>query len=73
MFKNLANPKFDKNIALDFLNFKDESKKSGWFKARESGKCGTFWDRVTYVLFGLPNNLAKGLLVGRKYEKDKKF
>ena len=72
MFNNLANPEFDVNLALEFAHFKIDKIKEDWLKVRESGKYGTFWDRVAYVLFGLPNNLVEGLLVGRKYEKDKK-
>ena len=55
MFNNLANPEFDVNLALEFAHFKIDKKKEDWLKARESGKYGTFWDRVAYVLFGLPN------------------
>lgn len=72
MFNNLANPEFDVKLALEFAHFKIDKKKEDWLKARASGKFGTFWDRVAYVLFGLPNNLVEGILVGRKYEKDKK-
>lgn len=72
MFNNLANPKFDVNLALEFTHFKVEKKKEDWLKARKSGTYGTFWDRVAYVLFGLPSNLVEGILVGRKFEKDKK-
>lgn len=32
-----------------------------------------FTDRESAILFGLPSNLIEGILVGRKYEKDKKI
>ena len=72
MFNNLANPKFNANLALEFTHFKTEEIKNAWLKSRATGKYGTFWDRVAYILFGLPNNLVEGILVGRKYEKNNK-
>ena len=72
MFHNLANPDFDVNIALEFLNFKDEQIKQNWLQGRANGKFKTFWDRVAYVVFGLPANLVEGILVGKKYENNKK-
>lgn len=32
-----------------------------------------FTDRESAILFGIPSNFIEGILVGRKYEKDKKM
>lgn len=32
-----------------------------------------FIDRESAILFGIPSNFIEGILVGRKYEKDKEI
>lgn len=32
-----------------------------------------FTDRESAILFGIPSNFIEGILVGRKYEKDKEI
>lgn len=69
-FENdLINEGFDFEIAKDFLNFKNEESKEAYKNNRQSGDKG----RCAYVLFAIPNTLFEGVLVGRKYEKDKKI
>lgn len=66
---NIINDDFDFEIAKDFINFKNEESKEIFKKNRNNGDKG----RCAYVVFAIPKNLFEGVLVGRKFEKNKKI
>lgn len=66
---DLINDDFDFDIAKDFLNFKSEESKERFKCDRSGGDKG----RCAYVLFAIPKTLFEGVLVGRKFEKNKKI
>ncbi|MBQ9792009.1 MAG: hypothetical protein IJW28_05490, partial [Clostridia bacterium] len=69
-FENdLINTDFTFDMAQDFINFKNEDSKNAFKNDRMSGDKG----RCAYVVFGIPRNLFEGVLVGRKFEKNKKI
>lgn len=55
---------------IDVKQFVDESFYNDFIKERLN-KDAFFTDRESAILFGIPANLIEGILVGRKYEKDK--
>lgn len=65
---DLINENFEFDIAKDFINFKSEESKQRFASDRSGGDKG----RCAYVVFAIPKNLFEGVLVGRKFEKDKK-
>jgi len=66
---NILNEEIDINTVYDFINRKS-SKLIETFKTnRQQGN----YERIAYILFGLPQNMIEGILVGEKYEKDKKL
>ena len=66
---NLMNADFDFNIAESFINFKNEEIKEIFKNDRNQGDKG----RCAYVVFAIPKTLFEGVLVGRKFEKNKKI
>lgn len=65
---DILNPiNIDDNAVKPFVN---ESYYDGFIIDRKN-KNDFFTDRESAILFGLPSNLIEGILVGRKYEKDK--
>lgn len=66
---NLINDDFDFEIAKDFFNFKNEESMEKYKNNRSSGDKG----RCAYVVFAIPKTLFEGVLVGRKFEKNKKI
>lgn len=64
----LSNSINDKDVK-EFVNSNYYEK---FIKDRKN-KDDFFTDRESAVLFGLPSNLIEGILVGRKYEKDKQI
>lgn len=63
--KDLINSEFDFEIAKDFLNEKQQS------RSAEELRSSPGITRIGYVLFGVPKTLFEGVLVGRKFEKNK--
>ena len=57
------------NDVKDFIN--------EWYKEKfitdRKNKDDFFTDRESAILFGIPSNLIEGILVGRKYEKNKRI
>lgn len=66
---NLMNVNFDFDIAQCFINFKNEEIKNAFKNDRHQGDKG----RCAYVVFAIPKSLFEGVLVGRKFEKNKKI
>lgn len=66
---NLMNADFDFNIAESFINFKNKEIKEIFKNDRNQGDKG----RCAYVVFAIPKTLFEGVLVGRKFEKNKKI
>lgn len=64
---DLLNYKFDFEIAKDFLNEKQQSKNADELRNAPGIQ------RIAYVVFGVPKSLFEGVLVGRKFEKNKKI
>ena len=65
---DLINDNFDFEIAKNFINFKNETSKEIFKNDRNSGDKG----RCAYVVFAIPKSLFEGILVGRKFENNKK-
>ena len=63
---DIINKNFDFEIAKDFLN--ERGKQRGADGIRNDPGI----QRIGYVVFGIPKTLFEGVLVGRKYEKNKK-
>lgn len=57
------------NDAKLFMNFKNKEREEKFEKNRQFDEM----NRIAYVVFGVPKNLIEGVLVGRKYEKNKKI
>ena len=57
------------DTALFFLAFKRDDHKEEFRLDRHKGQS----NRIAYIPFGLPANCIEGVLVGRKYEKNKKI
>lgn len=66
---NLMNVDFNFDIAQSFINFKNEQIKEEFKNDRNQGDKG----RCAYVIFAIPKTLFEGVLVGRKFEKNKKI
>ena len=66
---NLMNINFDFDIAQSFINFKNDEIKEVFKNDRNQGDKG----RCAYVVFAIPKTLIEGVLVGRKFEKNKKI
>lgn len=66
---NLMNVNFDFDIAQSFINFKNEQIKETFKNDRHQADKG----RCAYVIFAIPKTLFEGVLVGRKFEKNKKI
>lgn len=65
---DLLSESLDSKDAKLFMNFSNQEREKLFEKNRQFGE----WDRIAYIPFGVPKNLIEGVLVGRKYEKDKK-
>ena len=65
---DLINEDFDFELANDFISFKTEKSKEMFKSDRSGGDKG----RCAYVVFAIPKSLFEGVLVGRKFEKNKK-
>ncbi len=63
--KDLINKDFDFEIAKNFLNEKQQS------RTPEELRNAPGIQRIAYLLFGIPKSLFEGVLVGRKFEKNK--
>ena len=66
---NLFNKKFDSNFVLNFRKFYNDNLKEKFLIGKEDG----YYDRIAYILFGVPKNMIEGILVGEQFEKDKKL
>ena len=65
---DIINDELDFDIAKNFINFKTKTSEEEFKKDRKAADK----QRCAYVLFAIPKNLFEGVLVGRKFEKDKK-
>ena len=65
--KDIINKDFDFEVAKNFLNEKQQS------RGAESLRNDPGILRTGYVVFGIPKTLFEGVLVGRKFEKNKKI
>ena len=66
---NLMNLDFDLDVAESFINFKNEQIREAFKSDRHQGDKG----RCAYIVFAIPKTLFEGVLVGRKFEKNKKI
>lgn len=64
---NLLNKKFDINLVLNFHEFYNEKLKEKFLQDDKD----SYYDRIAYILFGIPNNMIEGILVGEIVEKNK--
>lgn len=78
MWYNLLNEEIDTETVFNFMHFNPNNKpknpKSPSYE--EMFKQNRLQDddkRIAYIMFGIPKNLFEGILVGRKYEKNKKI
>lgn len=66
---NLLDDYIEIEDALNFINIPNPTNKEKFINNRRY----EFYDRIAYILFGLPKNMIEGILVGEKFEKDKKI
>ena len=69
LFYNLNEERVSLKLAKGFINFSTLKMEKSWAENRRQGPD----KRTAYVVFGLPKNMIEGILVGRKFEKDKKI
>lgn len=56
------------DVVKEFYNFKSKEEEQDFKNNRLNGKRA----RIAYILFGIPRSMIEGVLVGRKFEKNKK-
>lgn len=68
-YYNLNEERISPEIAKGFMKFSTPEREKSWIENRRQGPD----ERIAYIIFGLPKNMIEGVLVGRKFEKDKKI
>ncbi|MBE5746495.1 MAG: hypothetical protein E7359_04360 [Clostridiales bacterium] len=68
-YYNLNDERISYDIAKGFMKFSTEERAQSWIENRRQGPD----TRIAYIIFGLPKNMIEGVLVGRKFEKNKKI
>ena len=69
LYNNLLNDKVSLDVVLNFMHLKNPDHAEMFKKNRQN------YDdkRIAYVMFGMPRCMFEGILVGRKYEHNKKI
>jgi len=78
MWYNLLNDEIDIDTVFNFMHFNPNNKpknpkQPSHMEMFKQNRQQDDDKRIAYIMFGIPKNMFEGILVGRKYEKNKKI